>query len=98
MLGVLGAVVAGHFWCSYAWVSLTPTTPARPRAPVFCTRVRACARFERVCACAGACAGALLLGARVRSSRRGVLVGGGVVGGVPLFRWWCTVVAYLFSL
>ena len=31
---VLGAVVAGRFWCSYAWVSLTPTTPARPRAPV----------------------------------------------------------------
>ena len=35
------AVVAGHFWCSYAWVSLTQTARARPRAPV----------IERVCAC-----------------------------------------------
>ena len=43
---VLGLVVAGRFWCSYAWVSLTPTPPARPRAPVrLCARlcVRACA-------------------------------------------------------
>ena len=46
-------VVAGRFWCSYAWVSLTPTTPARPRAPVFCTRARARARYRaRACACA----------------------------------------------
>ena len=34
VLGVLGAVVAGRFWCSYAWVSLTQTAPARPRAGV----------------------------------------------------------------
>ena len=46
---VQGLVVAGRFRCSYAWVSLTPTAPARPRAPVFCTRVRARARLERVC-------------------------------------------------
>ena len=39
--GVLGAVVAGRFWCSYAWVSLTQTAPVRPRAPV----------LERACAC-----------------------------------------------
>ena len=45
----LGRVVAGRFWCSYAWVSLTPTTRVRPRAPVFCTRVRAGARLERAC-------------------------------------------------
>ena len=53
VLGVL-EVVAGRFWCSYARVSLTPTTPARPRAPVFCTRARARG----------------VEGARVRSSRR----------------------------
>ena len=43
VLGVLGLVVAGRFWCSYAWVSLTPTTRVRPRAPVIervCARVR----------------------------------------------------------
>ena len=28
---VLGRVVAGRFWCSYAWVSLTQTARARPR-------------------------------------------------------------------
>ena len=50
----LGAVVAGRFWCSYAWVSLTPTTPARPRAPVI---ERGCARVR-------------VQSARVRSSRR----------------------------
>ncbi len=31
-------MVAGRFWCSYAWVSLTPTAPVRPRAGV-CRRV-----------------------------------------------------------
>ena len=37
VLGVLalgrvqGRVVAGRFWCSYAWVSLTQTACARPR-------------------------------------------------------------------
>ena len=47
VLGVaLGAVVAGRFWCSYAWVSLTQTACARPRAPAcLCAPVRA-----RVCA------------------------------------------------
>ena len=39
----LGAVVAGRFWCSYAWVSLTQTAPVRPRGCVL--------------ACAGVCAG-----------------------------------------
>ena len=39
---VQGRVVAGHFWCSYAWVSLTQTACARPRAPVL--------------VCAGVCA------------------------------------------
>ena len=38
---VLGLVVAGRFWCSYAWVSLTQTARVRPRAPV----------LERACAC-----------------------------------------------
>ena len=42
----LGRVVAGRFWCSYAWVSLTQTAPARPRGCL-----RACAS-----ACAQACA------------------------------------------
>ena len=40
---VLGRVVAGRFWCSYAWVSLTQTAPVRPRARVLeraCTPVR----------------------------------------------------------
>ena len=40
---VLGLVVAGRFWCSYAWVSLTQTARVRPRAPVIeraCRRVR----------------------------------------------------------
>ena len=40
-LGRVLEVVAGRFWCSYAWVSLTPTARARPRAPV----------LERACAC-----------------------------------------------
>ena len=80
----LGRVVAGRFWCSYAWVSLTPTTRVRPRAPVFCTRVRAGARLERACRRARARyrararvrfplrvrAPALLLCARVCSFRR----------------------------
>lgn len=43
----LGAVVAGRFWCSYAWVSLTQTAPVRPRGCVL-VRARGCAP---VCAC-----------------------------------------------
>lgn len=38
-----GRVVAGRFWCSYAWVSLTPTARARPRVRGLergCARVR----------------------------------------------------------
>ena len=52
-------MVAGRFWCSYAWVSLTQTAPARPRAacapvctPVctpVCARVQACARVHVLC-------------------------------------------------
>ena len=42
---VQGRVVAGRFWCSYAWVSLTLAAPARPRAPV----------LERACACVRLC-------------------------------------------
>ena len=46
---VQGRVVAGHFWCSYAWVSLTQTACARPRA--------ACAPVcARVCTCTRVCA------------------------------------------
>ena len=61
---VQGRVVAGRFWCSYACVSLTQTARARPRAPVFCTRVRArgvegaCARVRassRRCAAVWCC-------------------------------------------
>ena len=50
---VLGLVVAGRFWCSYAWVSLTPTAPARPRG-CLCACVRLCVG---VClrGCARAC-------------------------------------------
>ena len=29
-LGVLGRVVTGRFWCSYAWVSLTSATLSYP--------------------------------------------------------------------
>ena len=37
---VQGRVVAGRFWCSYAWVSLTQTACARPRGCLCaCTRV-----------------------------------------------------------
>ena len=94
VLGVaLGRVVAGRFWCSYAWVSLTQV---RACAPVgACGRVRAlnaragvrlCARgVERVRACA------LLLRARVRflsapvrvrasSSARACVLGRGCAG------------------
>ena len=42
-------MVAGRFWCSYAWVSLTPTAPARPRG-CLCACVRGCRR-----ACVRAC-------------------------------------------
>ena len=57
---VLGLVVAGRFWCSYAWVSLTPTARVRPRAPVI-ERVRF---LYRACAfpigvCAGVCVGSV---------------------------------------
>ncbi len=48
---VLGRVVAGRFWCSYAWVSLTQTAPVRPRGCVL-----ACARLcTPVLACVHAC-------------------------------------------
>ena len=45
------AVVAGRFWCSYAWVSLTQTACARPRAACApgCARVQACVRSYRRC-------------------------------------------------
>ena len=49
---VQGLVVAGHFWCSYAWVSLTQTPPVRPRG-CLCACVPVCARL---CACVQACA------------------------------------------
>ena len=39
--GRVQVVVAGRFWCSYAWVSLTQTAPARPRG---CACVRLCTR------------------------------------------------------
>ena len=46
---VLGLVVAGRFWCSYAWVSLTQTAPVRPRGWVQAC-AQACARsFRRWC-------------------------------------------------
>ena len=68
---VQGLVVAGRFWCSYAWVSLTQTPPARPRAacaPV-CTPVCACGCVRvRVRVCTG-----------VRSCRRCVRCVGAVV-------------------
>ena len=51
----LGRVVAGRFWCSYAWVSLTQTAPVRPRG-CLCACVRVCA-CSPVCARAGVCAG-----------------------------------------
>ena len=48
---LLGRVVAGHFWCSYAWVSLTNTERVRPRGCALLYRARAGAggraRFER---------------------------------------------------
>ena len=75
-------VVAGRFWCSYAWVSLTPTAPARPRGCVLacvCAGVRLCVR-----ACAGVCAGVCVLIGGVAVCVRGVAV-------------WCRLVApYLF--
>ena len=79
VLGVLalGRVVAGRFWCSYAWVSLTPTAPVRPRAPVFCTRVRVRARSER--ACAGGCAGGCVRLCVRAGAPVCVLIGGVVV-------------------
>ena len=46
----LGRVVAGRFWCSYAWVSLTPTAPVRPRG-CLCACVRLCVRVQ-ACVCA----------------------------------------------
>ena len=45
-LGLVLVVVAGRFWCSYAWVSLTQTARVRPRAPGI-ERVRACALLIR---------------------------------------------------
>ena len=68
---VLGLVVAGRFWCSYAWVSLTQTAPARPRG-CLCVCVRLCACVQ---ACVQAC---------VRSSRRGVGVVYAVCRGVAV--------------
>lgn len=53
---VLGWVVAGRFWCSYAWVSLTQTAPVRPRGCVLaCAGVRAGVPVL-VCACVRLCA------------------------------------------
>ena len=74
----LGLVVAGRFWCSYAWVSLTQTAPARPRACLCvcrrCVRARAC-----VCVPVG--------GVCVLCRRCGGGVGWlGVGAGLPLFR------------
>ena len=51
---VLGLVVAGRFWCSYARVSLTQTAPVRPRGCVLVC-VHVCAR-----GCAPACVRAFL--------------------------------------
>ena len=105
---VQGLVVAGRFWCSYAWASLTLTTRARPRAPVFCTRARVRARY-RARACRRASSSAR--GRVPASSRRAcVLLGGvavvcgGVALGVPVWRpvvcRWCVggVAPYLFFL
>ena len=84
----LGLVVAGRFWCSYAWVSLTLAARLRPRgcvrAPVRasstrpCARARACASYPRLCACA------LPIRVRARFLLGGVLAWCGVVwcGGV----------------
>ena len=90
MLGVLGLVVAGRFWCSYAWVSLTQTAPVRPRGCM-----QACV-LACVCACVRLCV-------RVLSVHRRVRVPVGVpVGGVLLAVAVCGVVwrcgACLFSL
>lgn len=52
-------VVAGRFWCSYAWVSLTQTAPVRPRGCVqACAQacVQACVRsFRRLGGCRRSC-------------------------------------------
>ena len=59
---VLGLVVAGRFWCSYAWVSLTQTAPVRPRGCLracvcACVCVCTCTRVQAgVRACVRACA------------------------------------------
>ena len=50
VVGLVLVVVAGRFWCSYAWVSLTQTAPARPRG---CLCACVCVP---VCACVRACA------------------------------------------
>ena len=86
--GCTGRVVAGRFWCSYAWVSLTQTAPARPRGCLpaclrACVPVRAC---SCVCLCAPVCA---CVCTRVCVP----------VGGVLGVLWWCGggVAPYLFS-
>ena len=78
--GRVQEVVAGRFWCSYAWVSLTPTAPARPRGCLHAC-VRGCRR-----ACVRACS-------PVRVPRRvhaGVCVRVHVcVRSFRRRRWWC---------
>ena len=83
----LGRVVAGRFWCSYAWVSLTQTAPVRPRACVP-VRARVCVRG---CACVLACVCA--------SSTRVLAVWrcGGAAGCVGAVCWvvaWCVGVVW----
>ena len=93
----LGRVVAGRFWCSYAWVSLTQTAPARPRG-CLCACVQACVRAcSPVHVCARGC---------VRSYRRcvplcrrcgGVWCVAGWVGLWPLTSFALCACACLFS-
>ena len=90
----LGRVVAGRFWCSYAWVSLTQTAPVRPRARCVGACSPVCAP---VCACVRLCR---RVRARVCVPLRGVC-GGVAAGWVVLWRcWrWCGgAVIPLFSL
>ena len=70
---VQGLVVAGHFWCSYAWVSLTMPAPVRPLLDTdyqyqillpACLCSRVCARLCRCvlsCARVLSCAGVLVV-------------------------------------
>ena len=79
---VQGRVVAGRFWCSYAWVSLTQTAPARPRG-CLCACTPVC---TPVCAPVCACG---CVHRRVRSCRRCVRCVGVVWCAVVCAVLWC---------